>query len=52
MSENGLDAGQEGGLDWEAVRRRISQVAAAMEQSIDVSPEELRRVWAQGPAGA
>jgi purine-binding chemotaxis protein CheW len=50
MSENGLDAGQEGGLDWEAVRRRVSQVAVAMEQSIDVSPEELRRVWAQRAA--
>ena len=50
MNESGVDTEQGRDFDWEAVRRRIAEATAAIEESIEVSPEELQRVWAQRAA--
>ena len=50
MNESGVDPGQGRSFDWEAVRQRMAEAAAAMEESIKVSPEELQRIWAQRAA--
>lgn len=47
MNESSVDTLQEHGFDWEAVRQRVAQVTAAMEESIELSREELERIWAQ-----
>lgn len=50
MNKNRVDVGQEHGFDWDAIRQRVAEATAAMEESIEASPEELRRIWAQRAA--
>jgi purine-binding chemotaxis protein CheW len=50
MNESSVDALREHGFDWEAVRQRVAQVTAAMEESIELSREDLERIWAQRAA--
>lgn len=50
MNRNGVGTGQERSFDWEAVRRRVAEASAALEESIEISPEELQQVWAQRAA--
>ncbi|MCP4543830.1 MAG: purine-binding chemotaxis protein CheW [Chloroflexi bacterium] len=46
MNEKSVDTVQNHGFDWDAVRRRVTNATMAIEESIEVSPEELERVWA------
>jgi purine-binding chemotaxis protein CheW len=50
MNESGTESGREGSLDWKAVHQRLADVRATMEESAEVSVEELRRVWARRAA--
>ncbi len=47
MTENSVDRRRVHGFDWEVVRRRVTEATMAMEESIEVSPEELERIWAR-----
>ena len=50
MDESYGDAGEERGFDWDAIRQRTAEAALAMEESIEVSPEELQEIWARRAA--
>lgn len=50
MDESYVDAGEARGFNWDSVRQRMAEAAVAMEESIDVSPEELREAWARRAA--
>jgi purine-binding chemotaxis protein CheW len=50
MNGSDTDSGREGGLDWKAVHQRLADVRATMEESAEVSVEEMRRVWARRAA--
>jgi purine-binding chemotaxis protein CheW len=50
MNKSDTDSGYEGSLDWKAIHQRLADVRAAMEESAEVSVEELRRVWARRAA--
>jgi purine-binding chemotaxis protein CheW len=50
MNQGSLDVGQEHGFDWDAIRQRVAEATAAMEESIEMSPEELQRTWARRAA--
>jgi purine-binding chemotaxis protein CheW len=50
MDESYGDAGQGRSFDWDAIRKRMAEAALAMEESIDVSPEELQAIWARRAA--
>ncbi len=50
MNKSDVDSGQGRSFDWEAIRRRVAEASAALEESIEVSPEDLERVWAQRAA--
>ncbi len=43
-SERGRD------LDWETIRQRIAELNAAMEETVEISPEEMQRIWARRAA--
>jgi purine-binding chemotaxis protein CheW len=47
MNKSSVNVEQEHGFDWDAIRQRVAEATAAMEESIEVSPEDLRRIWAQ-----
>jgi chemotaxis signal transduction protein len=48
--ESYVDARETRGFNWDSVRQRMTEAAVAIEESIDVSPEELREVWARRAA--
>jgi purine-binding chemotaxis protein CheW len=50
MDESYVEAGETRGFNWDSVRQRMTEAAVAMEESIDVSPEELHEVWARRAA--
>ena len=50
MDENRLDDVQENGFDWDAIRQRVTHASLAMEESIEISPEELEEIWARRAA--
>jgi purine-binding chemotaxis protein CheW len=50
MNKSDTDSGHEGSLDWRAIHQRLADVRATMEESAEVSVEELRRVWARRAA--
>jgi len=50
MNKDGAGAGEERSFDWEAIRQRVAEASTALEESIEVSQEELEQVWAQRAA--
>ena len=50
MKGSSAETGQEHSFDWEAVRQRIAEISAAMEESTEMSPEELQQIWAHRAA--
>ena len=50
MNENSAGAGGGRSFDWEAIRQRVAEANTALEESIEISPEELEQIWAQRAA--
>jgi purine-binding chemotaxis protein CheW len=50
MDESYVDPRKKRSLDWDAIRKRMAEAALAMEESIEVSPEELQEIWARRAA--
>jgi len=50
MNENSADTGEGRSFDWEAIRQRVAEASAALEESTEISPEELEQIWAQRAA--
>jgi len=47
MKGSSAETGQGRSFDWETVRQRIAEISAAMEDSTEMSPEELQQIWAR-----
>jgi purine-binding chemotaxis protein CheW len=50
MNKSDVDSEQGRSFDWEAIRRRVAEASAALEESIEISPEDLKKAWAQRAA--
>lgn len=50
MNENGPDTEQGRSFDWESIRQRVTEVGRALEKSVEISPEEMRQIWARRAA--
>lgn len=50
MKESSPDVIQASSFDWESVRQSVIQASATLEESVEMSLEEMQRIWARRAA--